>query len=187
METAFERTVEEMDHRTRLLQATVIGDSDASSDICIAAEKIGAMLARNGIVVITGGRTGVMEAASRGARQAGGITVGILGSADKRDANKWCSVVIPTGLGHARNVITVLAGDFVIAMGSSAGTLSEICFAWIHGKPILTLKGHGAWPDRLNGAPLDQRQTSTVVPCADFEELEKQVMETCDKIRNEVL
>jgi uncharacterized protein (TIGR00725 family) len=166
----------------RSAQSTVIGDSDAPEVLCAAAEHIGAMLARHGVTVITGGRGGVMEAACRGARQSGGMTVGILPSEDMNGANEWCSVVIPTGLGHARNVVTVLACDFVISIGSSAGTLSELCFAWIHGKPILTLKGYGAWPGRLGGGPLDRRATSTVTECASLDELEQAAVEICRKL-----
>lgn len=162
-------------------QVTVIGDSDASTEVCAVAAQIGEMLARHGIVVITGGRGGAMEAACRGAREAGGITVGILPSADMNEANRWCSVVIPTGMGHARNVLTVLACDCLISIGGSAGTLSELCFAWINGKPILSLKGYGAWPERLGGEPLDPRSTSTVKECSTLDELERAVIEACDR------
>ncbi|HWP44826.1 MAG TPA: TIGR00725 family protein [Blastocatellia bacterium] len=160
-------------------QATIIGDSDATAEVCTAAERIGEMLARHHVTVVTGGRGGVMEAACRGARRAGGVTVGILPSSDMREANPWCSVVIPTGLGSARNVVNVLAGDFVISIGSSAGTLSELCFAWIHGKPILTLKGYGAWPERLGGEPLDHRATSSITECATLDDLERAVIDIC--------
>jgi uncharacterized protein (TIGR00725 family) len=91
------------------------------------------------------------------------------------DANPWCSVVIPTGLGHARNVVNVLAGDFVIALGGSAGTLSEVCFAWIHGRPILTVKGCDAWLGKI-GAELDDRGTSSINVCEDLESLKDAVM-----------
>jgi uncharacterized protein (TIGR00725 family) len=165
--------------RDRSPQVAVIGDSDASAEVCAAAEQIGEMLARHGITLITGGRCGVMEAASRGARRAGGMAIGILPSADMKDANPWCSVVIPTGLGHARNALTVLACDLVISLGGSAGTLSEICFAWIHGKPILTLKGFGGWAERLGGEPLDKRATSNIAEYASLDELERAVVEAC--------
>ena len=140
------------------------------------------MLARLGIIVITGGRGGVMEAASRGARETDGLTVGIVPSTDLGEANSWYSVVIPTGLGNARNVLTALSGDFLIAVGGAAGTLSEICFAWMHGRPILTLKGSEGWPDRLGGGALDHRQTSTLVECSDLDDLERAVIETCQRL-----
>jgi uncharacterized protein (TIGR00725 family) len=116
-----------------------------------------------------------MEAACRGALRSGGITIGILPSSEMSDANAWCSIVIPTGFGHARNVVNVLAGDFVIALGSSAGTLSEVCFAWIHGRPILTVKGCDGWLEKL-GTQLDHRGTSSIIECADIDELEKKVI-----------
>jgi uncharacterized protein (TIGR00725 family) len=167
--------------QVRRRQATVIGDSDAPPELCSVAEQIGEMLARLGIVVITGGRGGVMEAACRGAVRAGGLTVGILPSSEMSDANQWCSVVIPTGLGHARNVVNVLAGDFVIALGSSAGTLSEVCFAWINGKPILTVKGCDGWMAKT-GTALDQRGTSSVIECADVDAMKKAVVSICDSL-----
>jgi uncharacterized protein (TIGR00725 family) len=163
-------------------QATVIGDSDASVELCFAAEQIGGMLAQLGITVITGGRGGVMEAACRGSAKAGGTTIGILPSSDMNDANPWCSVVIPTGLGHARNVVNVLGGDFVIALGDSAGTLSEVCFAWILGRPILTVKGFDRWLEGT-GSELDSRSTSTIVECADLESLRKAVIAICGDAR----
>lgn len=168
--------------QARRPQATVIGDSDALPELCFAAEQIGGMLAQLGITVITGGRGGVMEAACRGAAKAGGTTVGILPSSGINDANPWCSVVIPTGLGHARNVVNVLGGDFVIALGSSAGTLSEVCFAWIYGRPILTVKGFDRWLERT-GSEFDSRSTSTIIECADLESLRKAVIVICDELR----
>lgn len=162
-------------------QATVIGDSDAPPEMCLVAGRIGEMLARLGITVITGGRGGVMEAACRGAARANGISVGILPSSEMNEANDWCSVVIPTGLGHARNVVNVLAGDFVIALGSSAGTMSEVCFAWINGKPILTVKGFDGWLEKT-GTDLDHRGTSSIIECADVDAIEDAVIRICDSL-----
>lgn len=167
--------------QVRRPQATVIGDSDAPPELCSVAEQVGEMLARLGITVITGGRGGVMEAACRGALRAGGLTVGILPSSEMSDANQWCSVVIPTGLGHARNVVNVLAGDFVIALGDSAGTLSEVCFAWIHGRPILTVKGWNGWLAKM-GSELDSRGMSSIIECADVEALQKPVVSICNSL-----
>ncbi|HSO73283.1 MAG TPA: TIGR00725 family protein [Blastocatellia bacterium] len=168
--------------QARRPQATIIGDSDASPELCSVAEQIGGMLAQLGITVITGGGGGVMEAACRGAAKAGGTTVGILPSSELNDANPWCSVVIPTGLGHARNVVNVLCGDFVVALGRSAGTLSEVCFAWIQGRPILTVKGFDRWLE-LTGNELDGRGTSTIIECADLESLSKTVVSICGDAR----
>lgn len=163
--------------KTRPLQAAVIGDANPGPEVVNLAEQVGALLARLGVTVVSGGLGGVMEGVSRGARQAGGLVVGIVPSNRLEEANRWCNVVIPTGIGHARNVLTVLAGDFVIAIGGGAGTLSEICFAWIHGRPILTLTGWGGWADRLQGAPLDARGSSTIRPCPSLEELQRAIRE----------
>ena len=98
----------------RPLQALVIGPSSAGRETLRVAEDIGRLLAARGITLVTGGRGGVMEAASRGAHQVGGLVVGILPGAGLEGANPWCTVVIPTGLGHARNAVNALAGDLVI-------------------------------------------------------------------------
>ena len=163
----------------RFAQAALVGDSDASYDNLALAEDAGEMLARRGITLITGGRGGVMEAASRGAARAGGLTVGIMPGTDARAANPWCDIVLPTGLGHARNALTALAGDFVVAVGGGAGTLSELCFAWIHGRPIYVLQGSGGWSGRLAGGALDHRASSVIVDCDGVDALEREVERFC--------
>ena len=163
----------------RFAQASLVGDSDASYENLALAEDAGEMLGRRGITLITGGRGGVMEAASRGAARAGGLTVGITPGTDARAANPWCDIVLPTGLGHARNVLTALAGDFIVAVGGGAGTLSELCFAWIHGRPIYVLQGSGGWSDRLAGGALDHRASSVIVDCDGVAALEREVVSFC--------
>ena len=163
----------------RFAQASLVGDSDASYENLALAGDAGEMLGRRGITLITGGRGGVMEAASRGAAGAGGLTVGIVPGSQTAAANEWCDVVIPTGLGHARNVLTALAGDFIVAVGGGAGTLSELCFAWIHGRPIYVLQGSGGWSDRLAGGALDHRASSVIVSCDGVAALEREVVSFC--------
>jgi uncharacterized protein (TIGR00725 family) len=163
-------------------QATVIGDSDAGPETRALAERVGGMLAQLGVTVITGGGAGVMEAASRGAREAGGLTISILPSAEMKDANAWSGVVLPTGLGHGRNVITALAGDAIIALGGAAGTLSEICFAWIHHRPIYTLKGCGGWASKVGGGPLDHRAEAEIRECANLDELMEELVSLFGKM-----
>ena len=162
-----------MPHRTP--QAVVIGSSDAPPEACRDAWRIGAMLAHRGVIVVTGGGGGVMEEACRGAREAGGTTVGIL-PGDRLDAaNPWCSVVVPTGLGHARNAVTALAGDLVVVVGGAAGTLSEVSLAWIHDRPVLALTAHGGWAERLGGRGVDERPRPPVVACPTLDDLEREV------------
>jgi len=93
-------------------------------------------------VVVTGGHSGVMEAASKGAREAGGTALGILPGADRREANQWVSVAVPTGMGEARNALVVRAADALIAVGGAWGTLSEIALARKTGKHVA---GIGSW------------------------------------------
>ena len=97
------------------------------------------MLAEAGAVVVTGGRGGVMEAASKGVREAGGITVGILPGVDRREANPWVTVAVPTGMGEARNALVARAADAIVAIGGEWGTLSEIALARKAGKPVASL------------------------------------------------
>jgi hypothetical protein len=121
-----------------------VSGAGASDDPGLAAAtllavRLGAALARAGAIVVTGGLGGVMEAAARGAREAGGLTIGILPGAAAADANPWISVPIVTDLGHARNVILVHTAEALVAVGGSYGTLSEIALALKIGVPVAAL------------------------------------------------
>lgn len=115
----------------------VIGAGSCDRETYDAAHEVGRLIAERGAVLVTGGRTGVMEAASRGARAAGGLVVGILPDLDPSTANDAVEIAIPTGMGQLRNGLVVSAGDAVIAMGGEWGTLSEIGFALKIGKPVI--------------------------------------------------
>ena len=117
----------------------VIGGESPPPEALPAAEAVGRELAQRGHAVICGGRGGVMEAACRGARQAGGHTIGVLPGPDRRDANPYVEFPIVTGLGFARNEVIVLSADALIAVDGSYGTLSEIALALAHGKPVVGL------------------------------------------------
>jgi uncharacterized protein (TIGR00725 family) len=117
----------------------VVGPGDASEDELANAEAVGRGLAERGATIITGGLGGVMAAASKGAREAGGTTVGILPSLDRAAANPWVQVAIPTGLGELRNGLVVRAADAVIAIGGGHGTLSEIGLALKTKTPVIGL------------------------------------------------
>ena len=119
-----------------------MGAGEADARLQAVAEEVGRLLAEAGATVVTGGLGGVMEAASKGAREAGGTTAGLLPGADRREANPWLTVAIPTGIGEARNALVVRAADGVIAVGGAWGTLSEIAFARKTGKPVV---GLGSW------------------------------------------
>src|SRR4051812_47437674 len=120
----------------------VVGAGDASAEEERAAEAVGRGLGEAGAIVVCGGRGGVMEAACRGAKSAGGTTLGILPGYDRGDANEFVDVAVATGLGEARNALVVRAADAVIAVGGEWGTLSEIALALRAGKRVV---GLGTW------------------------------------------
>ncbi len=127
----------------RPLRIAVAGAGQCDAVTAALAEEVGARLAQAGAVVITGGRGGVMEAASRGAARAGGLTIGILPGLDPAEANPYVRIPIPTGLGHGRNLIVAAGAQAVIAIAGEAGTLSEIALALTVGRPIVGLH---TWP-----------------------------------------
>jgi len=120
--------------------AGVIGAGKADKEILEMAEEVGRLLAKNGFIVLTGGLGGVMEATSRGAFMEGGITVGILPTNKKEDANSFVKIPIPTGMGEMRNALIVRASDVLVAIGGEYGTLSEIALALKTGKKVIGLK-----------------------------------------------
>ncbi len=121
------------------LQIGVIGSSSCEGDITHIAEHVGALIAATGAITITGGRTGVMEAVSRGAKKAGGLVIGILPGASKAEANPYVDVVITTEMGHARNAIIARSSDCLIAIAGGFGTLSEVALALKIRRPVITL------------------------------------------------
>jgi len=104
------------------------------------AEEVGRLLAERGCTVVTGGLGSVMAAAARGAKSAGGVTIGVLPGESRRDANEWIDHAVVTGVGHARNLAVVASGDAVIAVGGQWGTLAEIGFANVLGRPVVILE-----------------------------------------------
>jgi len=118
----------------------VIGGRKADKALKKEAESVGRLIAENGGILICGGMHGIMEAASKGAKQAGGFTVGILPQDHKRDANPYIDIPIATGLGIGRNVVIARTADALIAIGGEYGTLSEIAFGLQMGKPVVGIK-----------------------------------------------
>ena len=117
----------------------VVGPGDATDAQRDAAEAVGRALAQAGAIVVTGGLGGVMEAACRGARDAGGLTVGILPGHDRAAANPAVRLAIPTGLGELRNGLVVRSADAVVAVGGAYGTLSEVALALKTGVAVVGL------------------------------------------------
>ena len=119
------------------MNIAVVGGHKCSGRVYKLAQELGELIAEAGWILICGGGPGVMEAACRGAKKRGGLTVGILPSASGKEANKYLGVKIPTGLGFARNILVVRAASAVIAIGGEYGTLSEIAFGFSEGKLIV--------------------------------------------------
>jgi uncharacterized protein (TIGR00725 family) len=131
-----------------------------------AAELVGANIAGAGAILITGGLSGVMEAASRGAKRANGLVVGMLPGFKKDDANRYVDVAITTGMGWMRNTLVVRAADAVIMISGGIGTLNELTLAY-QDKPTVVLEGTGGWSDRIRdiaygGKHLDESGSATL-------------------------
>lgn len=119
------------------IQVSVIGSGAEHEE---RAEQVGRLLAEAGATVVTGGLGEVMAAAARGAKSAGGTTIGILPAETRAGASEWIDHVVVTGVGHARNLAVVASGDAVIAVGGRYGTLAEIGFALTLGRPTIVLE-----------------------------------------------
>ncbi len=117
----------------------VIGDSDPDADTASLAEEVGVALARSGAVLLCGGLGGVMQCAARGAKRAGGLTLGVLPSYDTHSANPFIDLPVATGMGHARNVVIAATAHALIALEGAYGTLSEIALGLKLGKRVVAL------------------------------------------------
>ena len=124
------------------MRVSTIGGSSVPPETAAVAEELGERLANRGHTVVCGGLGGVMEAVCRGAREAGGETIGILPTDRRADANPHVTVPIATGMGHARNALVVTNGDAAVAVDGSHGTLSEIGLALAHGRAVAGLDTH---------------------------------------------
>lgn len=154
-----------MEGRARMI--AVVGGAECSPEEGAMAEKVGEELAKRGAALVCGGRGGVMAAACRGARGAGGMTVGLLPGTSAAEGNPDLLLAIPTGLGQARNALVVLAGEAVIAIGGGPGTLSEIGLALKLGRKVI---GLGTWkavrPDGTQAEILPARSAGEAVDLA---------------------
>jgi uncharacterized protein (TIGR00725 family) len=130
---------------TQKVQISVIGASEGEAEVLRAAEAVGRGIAEAGAVLVCGGLTGVMAAASKGAAEAGGTVIAVLPTLSPADANPHVTHAIATGTGHARNLAVVASGEAVIAVGGEWGTLSEIAYARKLGRPVIAIQ---SWPLR---------------------------------------
>lgn len=117
----------------------------------------------DGVLLLTGGLGGVMEAASRGAKDTGGFVIGIIPQDNKSEANAFCDAVIATGMGFARDFITAYSADAIIVVGGGAGTMIEIAAAYQRRIPIVAVKGTGGVADRLVDSYIDDRNIERIL------------------------
>ena len=150
---------------TKKRQILVVGNNENGStpELEKVAYETGLEIAKSGSVLITGGLGGVMRAACHGAKDADGLTVGIIPQNDPSFANEYCDIVIPSGIGLARDFLNALSADGVIIIGGGSGTLSETCAAYMHKKPIVAIKNTGGIADMFADKYLDHRQNVKIV------------------------
>jgi uncharacterized protein (TIGR00725 family) len=162
----------------RRVQISVVGfDDDSCTEVARdAAYRVGQAIAKEGGTVVCGGLGGVMEAASRGARDAGGLAMGIVPSADSTQANEYCDVVVATGLGRSRNFVVAYSGDAMVVVGGGAGTLTEAAAAYQVDKPIVSVKGTGGVADEWAGKYIDDRRTRRIIEGSSPENAVKKIM-----------
>ena len=141
---------------------SVIGTSEIDESTKNTVISLGKLLAENNYAIVCGGLSGVMEAVCIGAKQAGGLTIGIIPFKEKKFANKYIDIVIPVPFSQARNIVVVLSGDACIAIGGKAGTLSEICFAWIYEKPIIAMSTIEGWSSKIASQQIDDRRSDFI-------------------------
>ena len=146
-------------------QILVIGNNDngCTPELEKIAYETGIEIAKSNSILITGGLGGVMKAASKGAKESGGLTIGIIPQNDMSEANEFCDVVIPSGIGLMRDFLNALSADGVIAIGGGSGTLSEICAAYMYSKPIVVLKNSGGTSTKFADQYLDHRKNVKII------------------------
>ena len=127
------------------------------------AYDIGSEIAKSNSVLINGGLGGVMQAASKGAHDAGGLTVGIIPQDDASMANEFCDIVIPTGMGLTRDYLNALSADGVIIVGGGSGTLSEACASYMYKKPMVMIKNLGSSVDPYVDGFIDHRKNIQII------------------------
>jgi uncharacterized protein (TIGR00725 family) len=156
-------------------QVSVLGSAEPGSEACERAGEVGALLARLGITVVSGCGSPATRVAAERAMAAGGIVLSIV-PPDQMPPPDWpATVVVPCGMGDARNLLMALSGDACIVIGGRAGTISEVCLAWLHKRPLLPLVGCGGWSDGLLDHPPDERGHSPILPWASVADLEVQL------------
>jgi len=161
----------------RARQVCVLGSAEPGSQAYELAAAAGELLARHGVTLVSGCGSPATRVAAERALAAGGLVVSIVPSDDIGLKDWPCSVLIPSGMGDARNLLMALAGDACLVIGGRAGTISEVCLAWLHHRPLLPLTGCGGWSDQLERNPPDERGNSPILSWGSIDELERRLGE----------
>lgn len=160
---------------TRRPQISVLGSAEPGSIAYDRAGDAGELLARLGLTVVSGCGSPATRFAAQRAIDAGGLVLSIVPPDDMPPADWPATVVVPCGMGDARNLLMALSCDACVVVGGRAGTLSEVCLAWLHKRPLLPLVGCGGWSGQLPTHPPDERQNSAILPWATANELKAQL------------
>jgi len=161
-----------MSRSIRRPQVCVLGSADPGSAAYELAASAGELLAKLSITMVSGCGSPATKVAAERAVRAGGLVVSVIPPDQMPSADWPATVVIPCGMGDARNLLMALAGDACLVIGGRAGTISEVCLAWLHKRPLLPLIGCGGWSDQLPQNPPDERRNSPILPWRSIEELE---------------
>jgi uncharacterized protein (TIGR00725 family) len=155
----------------RKLQIAVIGyNSDKSNFLTDkVAYEVGREIAKANAALICGGLGGVMESACKGAKEHGGLTVGIIPQEDFTYANNFCDIVIASGIGYARDFIVATSADGIIVVGGGVGTLLELCVGYMLKKTIVTIPNTGGTAEIYGGKYLDERKRILISTASDAE------------------
>ena len=156
-------------------QVSILGSAEPGSVAYERAAEAGALLASLGITVVSGCGSPATRVAAERAIAAGGTVLSIVPPDVMPPADWPATVVVPCGMGDARNLLMALSGDACVVIGGRAGTISEVCMAWLHKRPLLPLTGCGGWSDGLLNNPPDERNNSQILPWASSSELKAQL------------
>ena len=164
---------------TKKRQILVIGHNDngCTPEHEKIAYETGIEIAKSGSVLISGGLGGVMQASCHGSHDAGGISVGIIPQDDPSLANEFCDIVIPTGMGLTRDFLNALSADGIIIIGGGSGTLSEICAAYMHKKPMVAIRNLGGTAEQYIDQYLDHRKNIRILGADSPKEAVKLILE----------
>lgn len=149
------------------------------------AEELGEILGKKKIILFTGGKGGIMESASKGAKQFGGTTIGVVKGKDRNTCNKYIDIEIVSGMeGCGEETMLILSCDGIIALGGGAGTLQELTIAYRNKKPVVILDINYGWASKLKGSYLDERKNEKFVVATNPEEAVNKILDAIKRKRN---